>query len=103
MAGFSFMLTLTVPICYMAESDNEYLSYQVESLPVLSKQKPSMIHVPHHAVHFDFDGNEMTFANCQSWKRNFQLCDVNDSDLSFSDCLYQLIHLKSEYEAIKVI
>ena len=103
MSGFSFMLTLTVPICYMAESDAEYLSYQVESLPVFSNKKPSMIYVPHHAMHFDFNGNEMTFSNCQNWKRNFFACDVNDINIQFSDCLHQLLHLKSEFEAIKVI
>ena len=97
------MLTLTIPVCYMAETNEKYSSYHVESLPVLSNKKPAMIYVPNNSMHFKFGENEMTFSHCETNGWDFAVCHVNNRDLSFTDCIHQLIYLKSEYEARKVI
>lgn len=97
------MLTLKIPICYMGETNEEYSSFHVESLPVLSDKKPAQIYVPNNAMHFKFGKNEMTFSHCETFGWDFAVCHVNNRDLAFTDCLYQLIYLKSEPEARKVI
>ena len=87
----------------MAETNEKYSSYRVESLPVLSNKKPALIYVPNNSMHFKFGENEMTFSHCENHRRDFVECHVNDRDLAFTDCLQQLIYLKSEYEARKVV
>ena len=96
------MLELTIPISYAPESDAEFESYKVQSLPVLSKSKPAMIQIPHNSVFFNISGHETAIANCRELGPFFSSCHVDDIDFTMTDCLYQLIHLKSEYEARKV-
>ena len=96
------MLELTIPISYSPESDAAIQSYIVQSLPVLSKSKPAMVQIPHNSVFFNISGHETAIANCRELGPFFSSCHVDDIDFTMSDCLYQLIHLKSEYEARKV-
>ena len=62
-----------------------------------------MIYVPNDSMHFKLGDNEMTFSHCEKHGWDFLVCHVNNRDLAFTDCIHQLIYLKSEYEARKVI